>query len=43
MNLLQKSWEDMPMKKVRADIDVQRKILREVFENQGQITRYDVD
>ena len=43
MNLLEKSWEDMPMTKVRAAIDVQRNILREVYKNKGGITRYDVD
>ena len=42
-NLLQKSWADLSMEKVRAAIDCQRKIIREIFEKKGGITSYDID
>jgi len=42
-NLLHQSWADLPMEKVRAAIDCQRKIIREIFQNKGGITSYDID
>ena len=43
MNELFNSWEALPMAKVRAAIDVQRKIHRAILESNGQMTKYDTD
>ena len=43
MNDLEESWEQLPMRKVRAAIDAQRKILRLVKENNGGRTTYDTN
>ena len=43
MNDLDKSWENLPMRKIRAAIDCQRKIIREMHRMKGAITTYDTD
>lgn len=43
MNDLENSWQEMPMKKVRAAIDVQRKIHLAILASQGKMTKYDTD
>ena len=37
------AWENLPMEKVRAAIDVQRKICKAVLEAEGKYTKYDTD
>ena len=43
LNVLEESWIDLPMKKVRAAIDQQRKILKEIKIQKGGRTRFDTD
>ena len=43
MNDLEKSWEQLPIRKVREAIDAQRKILRLVQEKNGGRTTYDTN
>merc|ERR1712080_198162 len=43
LNEIENSWEEMPMSKVRAAIDVQRKIHLEILKCAGKCTKYDTD
>ena len=43
LNVLEETWEALPMSKVRAAIDEQRKILKEIKVKKGGRTRFDTD
>ena len=43
LNTLHQSWKDLLMKKVRAAIDCQRQIIREIHQKKGGITSYDIN
>ena len=43
LNDIHSTWENLPMEKVRAAIDVQRKICKAVLEAEGKYTKYDTD
>lgn len=43
LNVLKESWDALPMKKIQAAIDAQRKILKEIKIQKGGRTRFDTD